>query len=151
MPTLGHVVQSVISSIDEDTRKPAGLAILAGSHLQTVEEGVDKLRALFPDTTLLAALDLVDRESGVCLSVRLTVRSHRCSAQIHDAMGEMPLQSPRVHRDVQCLPPSGLVAARVLLLHLPRFRIRSPHGRIASDGKCSCLVGTSFARASLPV
>jgi len=46
-PSLGHVVQAVVSAIDEDS----------------LEEGIDKLRALFPDTTLLAALDLVDRES----------------------------------------------------------------------------------------
>lgn len=31
-----------------------------------VEEGVEKLRALFPDTTIVAALDLVDRDNGTC-------------------------------------------------------------------------------------
>ena len=92
-----------------------------------VEEGIDKLRALFPDTTLLAALDLVDRESGVCLLLHRT-RSLMllCSAQVQDAMGEMPLRSPWVHSDVQRLPPSGLVTASVLLLQLPRLRICGP-------------------------
>lgn len=44
---LGHVVQAVINSVDIDN----------------LEDGVDKLRSLFPDATLLAALDLVDRDS----------------------------------------------------------------------------------------
>ncbi|KAG8213884.1 hypothetical protein J3R82DRAFT_10628 [Butyriboletus roseoflavus] len=94
-PSLRHVVQDVVSSIDEDS----------------LEEGIDKLRALFPDTTLLAALDLVDRESVL---------------KYLDAVGEIPLRSPWVHRDVQRLPPSGLVTAHVLLLHLPCIRIRGP-------------------------
>lgn len=104
---------------------------------ETVEEGIDKLRALFPDTTLLAALDLVDRESGMCLlhSTRLRLTSSVYSAQVPDAVGEMPLRSPWVHRDVQRLPPSGLVTAHVLLLHLPCFRIRGPDERVSSDGK----------------
>ncbi|KAF9227410.1 hypothetical protein BS17DRAFT_464135 [Gyrodon lividus] len=48
-PTLhfGHIVQAVISSIQEDS----------------FEEGIDKLRALFPDTMIVAALDLVDRDN----------------------------------------------------------------------------------------
>ncbi|KAF9241535.1 hypothetical protein BU15DRAFT_87128 [Melanogaster broomeanus] len=33
-----------------------------------VEEGIDKLRALFPDNTIVAALDLVDRDNGCSLT-----------------------------------------------------------------------------------
>ncbi|KIJ61331.1 hypothetical protein HYDPIDRAFT_189619 [Hydnomerulius pinastri MD-312] len=44
---LGHVVQAVLGSIHEDS----------------FEEGLEKLRALFPDTTIVAALDLVDRDN----------------------------------------------------------------------------------------
>jgi len=66
---LGHVVQAVINSVDIDNRKEAKPDFGSKhSHLTSsiVEEGVDKLRSLFPDATLLAALDLVDRDSGTC-------------------------------------------------------------------------------------
>lgn len=60
------------------------LLLHASADLQSVEEGIDKLRALFPDATLLAALDLVDRESGVCLSLLHHTRglTSLCSAQV---------------------------------------------------------------------
>lgn len=43
---FGYIVQTIINSIDMDN----------------LEEGIDKLRAFIPDTTLVAALDAVDRD-----------------------------------------------------------------------------------------
>ncbi|KAI6157768.1 hypothetical protein BKA82DRAFT_4061113 [Pisolithus tinctorius] len=43
---FGYIVQTIINSIDMDN----------------LEEGIDKLRAFIPDTTLVAALDVVDRD-----------------------------------------------------------------------------------------
>lgn len=43
---FGYVAQTVINSID----------------LDNLEEGIDQLRAFIPDTTLVAALDVVDRD-----------------------------------------------------------------------------------------
>ena len=109
----------------------------AGADLRKVEEGIDKLRALFPDTTLLAALDLVDRESGMCL-VRHRTRSpltSSCSAQVPLVVGSMLLPSPWIRRDIQCLPQSGLVAAHVLLLYLPCVRVCGPDERVPSHGR----------------
>lgn len=45
---FGYIVQTIINSIDMDN----------------LEEGIDKLRAFIPDTTLVAALDAVDRDRG---------------------------------------------------------------------------------------
>ncbi|KAI6134497.1 hypothetical protein EV401DRAFT_1882601 [Pisolithus croceorrhizus] len=43
---FGYVAQTIINSIDVDD----------------FEEGIEKLRAFIPDTTLVAALDVVDRD-----------------------------------------------------------------------------------------
>ncbi|KAG6331790.1 hypothetical protein ID866_7296, partial [Astraeus odoratus] len=42
---FGHVFQAVVGSID----------------IHSFDESVEELRALFPDATVIAALDLVDR------------------------------------------------------------------------------------------
>lgn len=90
-PSLGHVVQAVVSSIDEENRKHATSVGWPALNSVTVEEGIDKLRALFPDTTLLAALDLVDRESGMAFPRRCRQLTSLCSAQVPVIVGEMPL------------------------------------------------------------
>ncbi|OJA08682.1 hypothetical protein AZE42_01174 [Rhizopogon vesiculosus] len=47
---LRHVLQASIQVFDSDE--------------ESFEEGVEMLRAVLPDTTIIAALDLIDRDGG---------------------------------------------------------------------------------------
>lgn len=53
------------------------------------EEGLEKLRFLFSDTLLLAALDLVDRENGESpwMYCQISLIDSNFSDQIQDSLG----------------------------------------------------------------
>lgn len=147
-PSLGHVVQAVVSSIDEDSRKPAtsiGLpALICTPAKKSRRESTSCVRCSRTRRSWLRLT--LSTARAVCVSLVVATRSRLtsfCSAQVSDAVGEMPLRSPWVYRDVQRLPPSGLVTAHILLLQLPCFRVCSPDERVPSDGRLHVLYRAS--------
>jgi len=135
------------------------LLIIAEAVITSVKPGVlsdetiQRLRSLFPDTLVLAALDLVDRESGELISPLWLGNnfSHLCllvlydlghfvlysryrdlttffgdSNQVHDSVGKITLRGPRLHRNIHCIPSDITKphSSDVSLLHLSCIYIR---------------------------
>ncbi len=143
---LATLLGRVLQDLTPDTRKLAHNSSViylrnANDTLQ-VDESLEKLRFFFPETLLLGALDLIDRDSGrpplpspafICIhrtQSSLVVSSHL----VQDPLGSSAVRSSRIDSHVRRVPRAAVHDDGDGVLHMSCLRVLSLAVRNADDG-----------------
>lgn len=99
------------------------------------DDALSKLRAIFPEKMIIAALDIIDRTNGTTatLQFNVTLTPNYDSGLFLHTLGPLGIPSHGLDRQLYCLsrPPERQGAS---LLHLPSFLVFCSDAEHAHNG-----------------